>query len=121
MEADSARADRDAVLYRHAMIGASTLWQVEAAVRLVYQSEDLWRFLVDGGFVRPCDPLSDSWEILYMEALVSAGARDSGVSGSDQVVLEIAASLVGQCDIKLRHALPALGERSAKLVAEAIM
>lgn len=121
METDSARSSRDAAIYRHAMIGASTLWQVEAAVRLVYQSQDLWRFLVDGGFVRPIDPMSDSWSVSYTDAMVPAAARDSGVSDSDQVVLEIAGSLAGKNEIKLRHALPNLGEKSAKLVAEAIM
>lgn len=112
-------------LYKLLMRGASTLWPVEAAERLIFHTESLRQWLVENNFIRACvfdERVAASTH--FDEALAAWDRRPNAQSSeysSDYAVLRCAASLAGKLRIDLRSTLEYLDERSAKLVAEAVM
>ncbi|SEL54039.1 hypothetical protein SAMN05414137_109325 [Streptacidiphilus jiangxiensis] len=118
-------------LYRLLMRGASTVWQVEAAERLIFQVGTLRQWLVGNGFIRLEGDRPRPWASTHFDealAKVLELSRDgrafeaTGPGRSERAVLLVAAGLSGQARIDtLRHFMPDLEEDHARLVAEAMM
>jgi hypothetical protein len=109
--------------YRLLMRAGGTIYEVEAALDLLYRTPDLFAAMRQGGFVRPEDEPSGRpfLNVYFGEALAAQQAGSLQLSGSELSVLRIAASLAGKLAINLRYDITGLDRDSARHVAEAMM
>jgi hypothetical protein len=109
--------------YRLLMRAGGTIYEVEAALDLVYRTPRLFATMRQSGFVRSEDEPGGRpfLNVYFAEALAAQQAGSLKLSGSELSVLRIAASLAGKLAVNLRYDVTDLDRESVRHVAEAIM